>query len=100
MLYPSLISLYCVAGFLARLHVLVQVPGDYSPIYPVHKTLIEVTINDDLYGTRDVSYFVTSNGLAVIDGDVVYGSIQDLTAHTIKNSIAVINYKYDSDATV
>ena len=52
----------------------------------------------------------------MIDGDVVYGTLQDLIAHTIDNSSdgsvharafsapntwpnAVITYKYDSDAT-
>jgi hypothetical protein len=88
-----------------------------SPIYPSNKTLTTVTISDDFYGTRNVSYFVSSNGLAIIDGDVVYGTVQDLLQHTIENSTAGnaeakrafsasnvwpspnITYKYDSDDT-
>jgi hypothetical protein len=38
-------------------------------------------IEDDFYGLRNVSYTVTSTGLAVIDGDVIYGSIEELLAH-------------------
>jgi hypothetical protein len=112
-----LISILSSVSLFARILVFAQVPGNYSPIYPVNKTLTTVTISDDLYGTRNVTYFVTSNGLAVIDGDVVYGTIGDLIEHTIENSTtgtvnakrafsasniwqqAVIAYKYDSDAT-
>jgi hypothetical protein len=103
--------IWTLINLLARATVLAQ----NSPIYPVNKTLTTVTISDDNYGTRNVSYFVTSNGLAIIDGDVVYGTVQDLLQHTIENSTAgnangkrafsasnvwpspVITYKYDSD---
>jgi hypothetical protein len=105
--------IWALASLFARATVFAQ----NSPIYPVNKTLTIVTINDDFYGTRNVSYFVTSNGLAIIDGDVVYGTVQDLIQHTIENSTVgnvkakrafsasnvwpspVITYKYDSDDT-
>ena len=94
-----------------------QVPTNDSPIYPVNKTLSTVTIHDDFYGTRNVSYWVTSNNLAIIDGDVVYGTLQDLLDHTIKTPTTgiskakrafsapnvwqapIVIYKYDSDDT-
>ena len=40
------------------------------------------TIKDGIYGTRDVSYFVV-NDLAIIDGDVIYGTVNQLRSHDI-----------------
>lgn len=77
-----------------------------------------LTILDDRYGLRSVSYF-NDDGLAVIDGDVIYGPIQDLMANKFDpNDVgkrrrassvfagsgytwpkANITYRYDSDAT-
>lgn len=70
-------------------------------------------INDPLFGDRQVSYFVTSNNLAVIDGDVVYGPISSLLAHgsgaktkrkrafsgTPTWPNAEVKYRYDSAST-
>lgn len=73
-------------------------------------------IYDEYYGLRNVSYTVTSNGLAVIDGDVIYGTFDDLLAHDSRLSVpdiistksfsvrtawpgANILYKFDSPAT-
>lgn len=88
-----------------------------SPLYP-NKNSTVLAINDDTYGTRNVSYWVTDNGLAVIDGDVIYGTVEDLLAHNLTanppnitrraHSIfrtanpwngATITYKFDSDCT-
>ena len=43
-----------------------------------------ITIRDNLYGTRNVSYFTTIHGLAVIDGDVVYGTVEDLLSKDVQ----------------
>ncbi|KDR69172.1 hypothetical protein GALMADRAFT_923492 [Galerina marginata CBS 339.88] len=51
-----------------------------SPIYP-NKTTAVLEISDNFYGVRNVSYWVTDDGLAVIDGDVIYGTLEDLVAH-------------------
>ena len=105
--------IWALTSLFARTTVFAQ----SSPIYPANKTLTTVTINDNFYGTRNVSYFVTSNGLAIIDGDVVYGTVQDLLQHTIEDSTLGdikakrafsapnvwpspnIKYKYDFDDT-
>lgn len=42
---------------------------------------VNLEIYDNYYGLRNVSYTTTSNGLAVIDGDVIYGTLEDLLAH-------------------
>ena len=45
------------------------------------RPLKTIAISDPLFGSRPVSYYVTSNGLAVIDGDVTYGPVSSLFAH-------------------
>jgi len=73
-------------------------------------------IRDSIYGTRNVSYFVV-NGLAIIDGDVIYGSVNQLRLQDIRRSpqikenralsvnsnsawpSATITYRYESDTT-
>ncbi|KAK4120247.1 hypothetical protein N657DRAFT_636707 [Parathielavia appendiculata] len=44
-----------------------------------------VEVCDKVYGHRNVSYLLTPNGLAVIDGDVIYGTEQELLAKQPKN---------------
>jgi hypothetical protein len=87
-----------------------------SLLFSVHENSTFITINDDFYGLRNVSYFVVSDGLAIIDGDVVYGREKDLLAHQVNHDTqlshkkarafsapntwpeAKISYKYVSDA--
>jgi hypothetical protein len=81
-----------------------------------HRRFATLEIQDEFYGHRNVSYFVTSAGLALIDGDVVYGPVEDLLTHSTNQSIteevstqsfsvqsprpsARVHYKYDSDTT-
>lgn len=85
---------------------------DPSPLYPTDKNITVVAIWDELYGERDVAYFTTSRGLAIIDGDVVYGSEARLLERRLRppaNSLkerafstgqpwpnAEVLYKYDA----
>lgn len=85
-----------------------------SPIYPRKNTTL-ILIKDPIYGTRNVSYWVTDDKLAIIDGDVIYGSVDDLLSHSLPDPLAIlkrthsirantwpsatITYKFDSDAT-
>lgn len=87
---------------------------DTSPIY-ANKTTILILIKDPVYGTRNVSYWATYDGLAIIDGDVIYGPLDDLLsrsftgpqdiskrAHSGTNLAwpgATVTYKFDSAAT-
>jgi hypothetical protein len=87
-----------------------------SPIYSRNNTATAISIRDNLYGERNAGYFVTSIGLAVIGGDVVYGSLSDLLTHQINGApanatqarafsvfsgwpSARILYKYDTNCT-
>ena len=47
-------------------------------------------IKDSIYGTRDVSYFVVGD-LAIIDGDVIYGTVNQLRLHDIKLNPHILN---------
>jgi hypothetical protein len=48
-------------------------------LYPTNNTLARTTIHDDRYGTRELSYFVNDHGFIITDGDIVYGTIDDLS---------------------
>ena len=77
------------------------------------RPLKSVRINDPLFGNRPVSYYVTSNNLAIIDGDVAYGPVSSLIAHSsaaktkTKRAFsgqpvwpnAEVRYRYDSATT-
>ena len=52
--------------------------GDIG-LYPTGNTLARTIIHDDRYGTHETSYFVNYHGFVIIDGDVVYGTIDDLS---------------------
>jgi len=47
-------------------------------------------IKDAIYGTRDVSYFVVGD-LAIIDRDVIYGTVNQLRLHDIKINPSILN---------
>ena len=78
-----------------------------------NRPLRSVRIDDPVFGKRPVSYYVTSNNLAVIDGDVIYGPVSSLLAASSgakakgKRAFsgepswpnADVRYKYDSAAT-
>ena len=75
------------------------------------RPLRSIKIDDPFFGNRAVSYYVTSNGLAIIDGDVTYGPVASLLAHSngakAKRAFsgqpawpnAEVKYKYDSATT-
>jgi len=86
-----------------------------SPIY-VNKNTTLILINDPVYGTRNVSYWATDDGLAIIDGDVIYGRLDDLLSRSLTgpqdvskraHSVyapntwpsATVTYKFDSATT-
>ena len=48
-----------------------RIISDTSPIY-ANKNTTSILIRDSVYGTRNVSYWVTDDRLAIIDGDVIY----------------------------
>ncbi|KAF8908188.1 hypothetical protein CPB84DRAFT_1843643 [Gymnopilus junonius] len=52
-----------------------------SPLFPVGRHTTRLSLQDRFYGSREVSYWVTDNGLAVIDGDVIYGPVETLLGH-------------------
>ena len=54
-----------------------------SPLYPNDRHTARLSLQDHFYGTREVSYWVTDNGLAIIDGDVIYGPIDTLFSHSL-----------------
>lgn len=69
-------------------------------------------IRDPGFGHRNVSYFVTDTGLAILDGDIIYGPVEKLLAHRANDSVdglscsfgnpwpsATVMYKYIDDAT-
>ena len=64
-----------------------------SPLCPIHKNSTVITIHDDLYGLRNVSYFVVGDEWAIIDGDVVYGREKDLLAHQVNHNDTRLGYK-------
>ncbi|KAL9609750.1 MAG: hypothetical protein Q9167_005506 [Letrouitia subvulpina] len=39
-----------------------------------------IQLNDQYFGWRKATYYTTSDGLAVIDGDIIYGRVEDLLA--------------------
>ncbi|KAF2500809.1 zincin [Lophium mytilinum] len=57
--------------------------NDASPLCPTNKNATILTINDEFYGLRNVTYFDGHNGLAVIDGDVIYGPVASLLANQV-----------------
>ena len=77
------------------------------------RPLKTIKLKDPLFGNRPVSYYITSNNLAVIDGDVTYGPVSSLFAHSsgakakAKRAFsgqpvwpnAEVRYRYDSATT-
>jgi hypothetical protein len=63
--------------------------GDHAlgAIPPSAKDVRAVTIFDSTYGLRNLSYYTTPDGLAIIDGDIIYGTESDLltAAHAAAN---------------
>jgi hypothetical protein len=47
---------------------------------PSAKDVRAVTIYDSTWGLRNVSYYTTPDGLAIIEGDIIYGTEADLLA--------------------
>ena len=80
------------------------------------RKLTLLPIRDSTYGTRNVSYFEV-DGMAIIDGDVIYGSVNQLRAQDLARNPqvqesrafsgftsiawpgATVTYRYDSDDT-
>ena len=96
-----------------------QTDAARTGLYQRHKTTA-IRIQDKILGERDVAYYLTPQGQAIIDGDIRLGTEADLLArkvsNTSSNSTSLINrsfstflqfawpnsvvfYKYDSDAT-
>jgi hypothetical protein len=73
-----------LSGFLA------YAPNEVSPIYPSNKTYEVMTTFDELYGLRNVSYWIASSGLAIIDGDVVYGTEAELLSNEFNETALIL----------
>ncbi|PPR06721.1 hypothetical protein CVT24_013041 [Panaeolus cyanescens] len=117
---PSLVLLASICGALGLNNT--KRPKKIAVSPPTGITALNnatfLTIFDDRYGYRNVSYFVR-NGLAIIDGDVAYGPVQNLLANKFdlkdagkrRRASSVyagsgftwpngnITYRYDSDGT-
>lgn len=81
-------SLYCGTALAAptSLH---SIDASEGSLIPQHRNFSRITIQDVFYGVREVGYFVTRTGHAIIDGDVVYGTEDDLlSAHAFYNTHA------------
>jgi Astacin (Peptidase family M12A) len=83
--------------------------------YAEEQKSTSVTISDAQYGVRNVDYYIINGGLAVIDGDVIYGTEAQLLSNVVNGATsnftrrafsvkaaagiwpnATITYKYDS----
>jgi hypothetical protein len=83
-----------------------QTPSEPDPLYPLDKNVSVATILDNSFGERSVGYFTTDEGLAVIDGDVIYGTEAQLLSSEFRSfSVkqawpgATVVYKYDTAGT-
>ena len=77
-------------GFITRLLLLISVtknpePSEWTP-NPLDGGLFlpisTVTIQHPSYGVRNVSYYI-SDGNAIIDGDIIFGPVEQLLAHVV-----------------
>lgn len=78
---------FCLLGIWAprsasAWHSNVTNPNNTSLLFP-NKNYTFLTINDPLYGVRNVSYWEAFDGLAIIDGDVLYGTVEELLSHNV-----------------
>ncbi|KAL5331439.1 hypothetical protein ACEPPN_000969 [Leptodophora sp. 'Broadleaf-Isolate-01'] len=84
--------------------------------YSGNNNLSVIEIDHLLYGHRDVSYFLTRDSIAIIDGDIIFGTEGELLAHQANQSAhddirglafsapapwpeATITWKFDSTTT-
>ena len=51
-------------------------------------------IRDPNFGHRNVSYSVTDTGLAILDGDIIYGPVEKLLAHRANDSVDDLSYSF------
>jgi hypothetical protein len=86
--------------------IAVQTPSGSDPLYPLYKNVSVATIIDNSFGERTVGYFTTVEGLAIIDGDVIYGTEAQLLSSEFRSfSVkqpwpnAIVMYKYDTAST-
>ncbi|KAJ5880164.1 zincin [Penicillium subrubescens] len=83
-----------------------QTPSGSDPLYPLDKNVSVATIFDNSFGERNVSYFTTVERLAIIDGDVIYGTEAQLLSSEFRSFAvkqpwpgATVVYKYDTAGT-
>jgi Astacin (Peptidase family M12A) len=110
-MYPFLVLVFSFCGT-ALAGSTIDNPVD---IEPTGVNLTSLRIRDNFYGERDVAYWVNPDGYAIIDGDVIYGTEDDLLKHradrvgardlegrafTSSNTWpgAVVTFNYDSAA--
>ena len=100
-------------------HISAHVLGAGSAIFGSNQTTHTAWIEDE-FGQRNVSFFVNQNAKAVVEGDIIYGPIDELLDNVITNTRiaapsgvkaraltdttrrwpgANIHYRFDSDAT-
>lgn len=90
-------------------------PSPNLAMYPTDKVFKVLTINDH-HGPRNISYFVTDKGHAVTEGDIVYGTEEQILSAAVGNGHghaaprafsfgpgvapwpqATVRFKYESD---
>ena len=57
----------------------------------INEDVSSLTIYDPFHGVRNVSYFVV-DGRAIIDGDVLFGSVESLLAHALPPNLGRADY--------
>ena len=75
-LSSGVLSLSLLLGLLARFAGVVS--ANTNTTSPIYRTTL-IPIKDNVYGARNVSYWVSDDGLAIIDGDVALDSTQLLS---------------------
>ncbi|KAG8530600.1 uncharacterized protein KY384_004638 [Bacidia gigantensis] len=61
-------------------------PENHVSAFFAPRNLTTIKIKDSLFGIRNVDYWITSQGQAIIDGSIVYGSEQELLSKQVSAS--------------
>lgn len=66
--------------------------SDIKPLMGgMNQEVSALTIYDPFHGVRNVSYFVV-DGYAIIDGDILFGSVESLLAHALPPTLGLADY--------
>ncbi|KAI9889449.1 MAG: hypothetical protein M1814_005312 [Vezdaea aestivalis] len=84
----SISRLLLPALALSATTVVAQNATSDSALY-MPRNVTRIQMEDNQYGLRNLSYFVTSTGDAIIDGDVVYGTEAELLSRRVNATTVV-----------